>query len=666
MGWLNIPSVKKKFLVTIITMTILCNNIFGAIQNVSALQTHDSIPLPHTFKIAWWDQTLDDSWMTLQKEYGFQGIAKIIGAGEWTNIERKEGVFDFSKLRNSLENSWEHGFWVMPTLGLNDPPGWFIEKYPHSILKDATNQTITDYNEGGHVLSPWFVLSGEGEHYIKRFIENYLEILSDYPNVVGVFVGDHLVFNLPWYFGGNPSLEYFMCFDEYALRSYKVNFTEYQYVNPPEIYDELVNRGNQFMKDFEQWYREFAVLAIEKYLIGIGEKVKYKTINIGRVGSEADNYMIGTTVYQVKKVFDMMSLFNHTIENFEALQDTDRTIELSNWAKERGLIFGGEPAVPEVMGLDVDNLILVGGSVLFHIDQTYGVLNENVIKKIEEFNNQFPSIQTPIPYDNLPPNIWRVSNSPEFPEYQDRVFINANITDHRSGVDIVILNYYNGNKWLNITMDLKDQYISTIPELPYETEVKYRIYASDNFGNWKITEINSYRVDDNTPPNIGVPIWSPVEPSTQQEVLVNVSVSELKTASGINSVILWFRIVDDEWQSLEMTSKNGIWTAVIYGYSGGKIVEFYIESLDMVGNQALTQNYSYTVKIVTEEASPEPEPEPKPSFWDAIPGFPYESVVLGVLVGFIAIWLLRARVRARAAFRLEPNGGTRGMVPSLP
>jgi len=30
--------------------------------------------------------------------------------------------------------------------------------------------------------------------------------------------------------------------------------------------------------------------------------------------------------------------------------------------------------------------------------------------------------------------------------------------------------------------------------------------------------------------------------------------------------------------------------------------------------------------------------KPKPSFWDKIPGFPYESIILGLLAVIIIIW----------------------------
>jgi hypothetical protein len=34
---------------------------------------------------------------------------------------------------------------------------------------------------------------------------------------------------------------------------------------------------------------------------------------------------------------------------------------------------------------------------------------------------------------------------------------------------------------------------------------------------------------------------------------------------------------------------------------------------------------------------------PKPSFWDKIPGFPYESILLGLVTGIFVLWLLSSR-----------------------
>ena len=46
------------------------------------------------------------------------------------------------------------------------------------------------------------------------------------------------------------------------------------------------------------------------------------------------------------------------------------------------------------------------------------------------------------------------------------------------------------------------------------------------------------------------------------------------------------------------------------------------------------------------EPTPEEEPTPKEekSFWDRIPGFPFESIIIGLIFSVILLWLIqRAR-----------------------
>jgi hypothetical protein len=209
--------------------------------------------------------------------------------------------------------------------------------------------------------------------------------------------------------------------------------------------------------------------------------------------------------------------------------------------------------------------------------------------------------------DTTPPSIWNIVRSPEYPEYKESATVKVNVTDSQTGVDVVILSYYNSSQWTNITMAPGNLYTAIIPALPYGTTVQYKLYAFDNVGNSRVTDTYSYMVTDNTSPEIGVPIRSPEKPSPTQEVTINVSVTEPVYASGVKNVTLWFKIGGGEWQFKEMSLTNGIWKATILGQSGGTIVEFYIRSYDYAGNPATTQISSYTVN--TEVTPPSLPPE---------------------------------------------------------
>jgi len=102
--------------------------------------------------------------------------------------------------------------------------------------------------------------------------------------------------------------------------------------------------------------------------------------------------------------------------------------------------------------------------------------------------------------DDVGPVIGDHSRTPSTPSSTQSVLVNVSVTDI-SGVDTVILSYYNGTTWFNITMTGNEpDYEGTIPALPDGTEVQYRFYANDTVGNWEDSETDNYTVTDPPPP----------------------------------------------------------------------------------------------------------------------------------------------------------------------
>jgi len=96
--------------------------------------------------------------------------------------------------------------------------------------------------------------------------------------------------------------------------------------------------------------------------------------------------------------------------------------------------------------------------------------------------------------DLNPPIISKIDHSPSYPEYDQVVTVKANISDQQSGVETVILSYYNGSHWMNVTMVPESLFTATVPAMPYGTTVQYKVYASDKAGNWATSQIYSYQV----------------------------------------------------------------------------------------------------------------------------------------------------------------------------
>jgi hypothetical protein len=201
--------------------------------------------------------------------------------------------------------------------------------------------------------------------------------------------------------------------------------------------------------------------------------------------------------------------------------------------------------------------------------------------------------------DVVPPVVWSVKRSPKAPMYDQSVAITANVTDLQTGMGDAILSYSILSRWVNVTMVFEGGlFFADIPGLPYGVFVQYRLYAFDNIGNLRVTEVFSYNVTDRIPPYVGNPEWGPTSPSAGESVFVRVSVSEPENASGVRNVVLNY-FLDGSMatlKSVEMTQEDDeFWWANIPGQSGGKEVTFFVTAYDNAGYSRKTRYISYTV-----------------------------------------------------------------------
>jgi hypothetical protein len=125
----------------------------------------------------------------------------------------------------------------------------------------------------------------------------------------------------------------------------------------------------------------------------------------------------------------------------------------------------------------------------------------------------------PVP-DTQGPIIGSHNRVPSTPNSTESVLIDVTVTDI-SGVDTVILSYYNGTAWYNVTMTWTgSSYEGVIPAHPNGTAINYRFYANDTLDNWSASTMFGYTVTDPGPtttisPTTGSPTTSsppPTEP----------------------------------------------------------------------------------------------------------------------------------------------------------
>jgi hypothetical protein len=125
------------------------------------------------------------------------------------------------------------------------------------------------------------------------------------------------------------------------------------------------------------------------------------------------------------------------------------------------------------------------------------------------------------------------------PAYNETVTILANITDPVSGVKNATLRYTIAAVQHDIVMTLNnDLYKAIIPAFPYGTEVEYSIQSFDNAGNSATSSNVTYVVADPYDPIVEGPTWTPQEPIVNENIVVNVTVTEPEGASGVDQVVL--------------------------------------------------------------------------------------------------------------------------------
>jgi hypothetical protein len=186
--------------------------------------------------------------------------------------------------------------------------------------------------------------------------------------------------------------------------------------------------------------------------------------------------------------------------------------------------------------------------------------------------------------EKKPPKILSVSRMPQTPAYNDTVTVTANVVDFESGVKDVVLKYAKDTIQENITMTLNaGLYKATIPACPFGTIVEYQIQASDNAGNLAVSDSIGYKVADPYLPLMGVPTWSPQDPIVNDNIVINVTVTEPQGASGIDKVTLHYSNTTAVFIIPMADNHDGNWTAVISNQTGPKVA-FVVEAVDKAGN----------------------------------------------------------------------------------
>jgi len=196
-----------------------------------------------------------------------------------------------------------------------------------------------------------------------------------------------------------------------------------------------------------------------------------------------------------------------------------------------------------------------------------------------------------------PPYISNVIQIPLAPNCDDDVEVSAYISGDKA-IDKALLSYTYASMWHNASMDgLGGRFNATIPAQPYETLVQYRIYANDTDGNWAVSELFSYTVDDFIAPEV-ILSRVPAYPLPGQKVKVFANVTEPANASGVKTPVFFsYRANGGPWWNTTMifNAALGLYETTILGYEKHDLIEYFVKAVDNAGNINTTAIHHYEV-----------------------------------------------------------------------
>ncbi|MBN1484729.1 MAG: beta-galactosidase [Chloroflexia bacterium] len=248
-------------------------------------------PLPTVWQIIWSDQVSVQEAQRL-KSMGFDALFKCVAcrpaypqtpiwaAGEWRLVESVEGQYDWSDMRRCLDAALQANMWVIPEIVINIPPDWFVQRFPDSLLQDSRGITLTNPDETGapYLLSPWFIATGAADAYLVPYVNSFLDLVSPYPNVAGIMMGNFKLNTLPWGLGPSDSdqFTYWPIWDQAAQASYRARFGTL----PISTWDDYQALENAAQANFRDWLTSAVRENLQnRYLPWVASFPGWKVIN---------------------------------------------------------------------------------------------------------------------------------------------------------------------------------------------------------------------------------------------------------------------------------------------------------------------------------------------------------------------------------------------------
>ena len=224
----------------------------------------------------------------------------------------------------------------------------------------------------------------------------------------------------------------------------------------------------------------------------------------------------------------------------------------------------------------------------------------NAIYNIQDNRNPFidhPEWVNSVWNTNQAPVITNVSFTPQSPDENQLVVVSAVITDD-VGINEAFLNWGYSGSTLNNQLVMSNSgstYSAQIPGQAAGQTVYFQIEAIDNESASSQSAVYQYTVNGNVnePPVITNIVFSPENPSSNQEVTVTAIITDDEAVD--QAQLLWGFSSSTLNNTVQMNASGNTYAAIIPGQNENISVYFKIQAFD--GENAMTESsvYQYTV-----------------------------------------------------------------------
>jgi len=230
---------------------------------------------------------------------------------------------------------------------------------------------------------------------------------------------------------------------------------------------------------------------------------------------------------------------------------------------------------------------------------TYGEIYHWIIGYNDSVGNSgFSSAFTFEVIDTYYPDIFdqpdQTTNSPEYDD-SNTIFITLTEPTDASGLETILLYYRVDNGIWNIEdVTSSSNYLFTPEILSFDQEYDWYFWFNDTVGNSNQTTVKSFIVVDYTPPTYSNLNQTNTTPEYYENNTVSTIISEPSDASGINTILLYYRVNSGDWITKNCTiTSNYTFTEDMLSF--GQIYDWYFWFNDTAGNSDQSTVITFTV-----------------------------------------------------------------------